>query len=140
MSLRPPAVMLENIREFSRWCRDQRTAYQEIFYTGELTPSQITANQNNYTPTDLNAAGIVRVSSDAARDITGIFAGVADRRAGRFLKLYNVGAFTITLKDESASSLAANRFSCSGSADFSLVEAGSANLWYDNTSTRWRVT
>jgi hypothetical protein len=45
---------------------------------GDLTPSQVTANQNDYNPTNLAIASVLRLSTDASRDITGL-AGGADR-------------------------------------------------------------
>lgn len=136
MSLRPPPSLITDIRGFSRWCQNQVTAYKEIFFTSTISPDQITADQDDYTPTDLSTAGIIRLSSDAARAITGLSGG----KQGRFIRLYNVGAFTITLNDEDSSSVAANRFTCPGSSNFAIQEAGSADLWYDGTSSRWRVS
>ena len=101
--------------------------------TADITPAQITVNQNDYDPTDLATAAVLRLDADAARDITGL-AGGAD---GRILILHNVGAFTITLKDESASSTAGNRFAMT--ADFPMVTDACCILQYDSTSSRWRV-
>lgn len=101
--------------------------------TGDITPSQITANQNDYNPTGLSTASVLRLSSDASRDITGL-AGGAD---GRVLLVFNVGSNNIVLKDESASSTAANRFALNG--DITLAADNSVILWYDATSSRWRA-
>lgn len=98
-----------------------------------ISPAQITANQNNYNPTDLATASVLRLSSDASRDITGL-AGGAD---GRILLVFNVGSNNIVLKDESASSTAANRFALNG--DITLAADDSVILWYDATSSRWRA-
>jgi hypothetical protein len=97
-----------------------------------LTPSQITSNQNNYAPTNYQYAGVLRLSSDASRDITGIL-GDLD---GRILPIFNVGSFDIVLKDEDAGSTAANRFALQ--ADITIPPDGAAILWYDSTSSRWR--
>lgn len=98
----------------------------------EGTASQITSNQNNYAPFDPDAYSSWRIESDAARDITGIAGGFA----GRILILHNFGSNTITLKDSSGSSTAANRFDLV--ADLALVAGMSATLHYDDTSDRWR--
>jgi hypothetical protein len=105
----------------------------ELALTGDISPAQITADQNDYSPTGLATASTLRLSSDAARNITGL-AGGAD---GRLLLVHNVGAQNIVLKDESASSTAANRFALS--ADLTI--AGDQGCWlqYDATSSRWRV-
>jgi hypothetical protein len=97
------------------------------------TPSQITSNQNNYTLG--TAADIFRISSDAARDITGVVATAS----GDAKVLLNVGSFSITLKHQSASSTAANRFLCAGGSDFVLSADSSCCIIYDSTTARWRV-
>lgn len=102
-------------------------------FTGIVTPSQITADQNDYSPTGLSTANVLRLSSDAARNITGI----AAQATGRFILLFNIGGFNITLVDESASSSAANRFSVPTAPI--IQPDGSRAIWYDITSARWRV-
>jgi len=104
-----------------------------VSWIGDISPSQITANQNNYDPTGLSAASVLRLSTDASRDITGL-AGGAD---GRLIIIHNVGSFNIVLKDESASSSAGNRFALS--ADVTLAPDNVAALQYDSTSSRWRA-
>lgn len=91
------------------------------------TPAQITANQNNYA---INGMGRVILTSDAARDITGIAAG-AD---GELLWITNNGGFNITLKNNSGSSAAGNRIAGPNGGDV-VVRAtnGSALLHYDAT-------
>lgn len=101
---------------------------------GATAKAQITSNQNDY---DIGAktGSAFSIYSDAARDITGILAtSVAD---GTLLFIQNVGAFTITLKDESASSSAANRFALTG--DIALAADGGVILQYNATSSRWRA-
>src|SRR5262245_44461939 len=46
---------------------------------GNLTPAQITANQNNYAPTGHADAFCFRLSADAIRNITGLAGGVDGR-------------------------------------------------------------
>lgn len=98
-----------------------------------LSPSQITADQNNYAPTGHNTAGVLRISTDATRNITGLSGG----RAGRLVIVHNIGSNAAVLKDESASSTAANRFALN--ADVTLAADQAVWLWYDETSSRWRV-
>jgi hypothetical protein len=102
-------------------------------FAGIVTPAQITADQNDYNPTGLATANVLRISSDAARSITGI----AAQGTGRFLFLFNVGAFAITLTAEDAASAAANRFSVPAAPIISAN--GSRAIWYDITSSRWRA-
>lgn len=97
-----------------------------------LTPSQITSNQDNYNPTGAGSADVLRISSDAARSITGL----AFPAANKTILLANVGSFTITLKND-VTSTAANRFLIG--ADFELGANQTVMLYYDATSSRWRM-
>lgn len=96
------------------------------------SPSQITANQNDYS---LPAADVVRLDSDAARDITGFSGGTG----GRVVVLVNVGSFAITLKHQSTSSTAANRVAVPWAGDYIMDPSYAAVLLYDATASRWRV-
>lgn len=106
---------------------------QALKLTGIISPPQITSNQNDYAPTAFSTAAVLRINSDAARDITGLAGGVG----GSLKVVANIGSFTITLKDESGSSTAANRFALA--ADFLLVSDSTIVLQYDSTSSRWRL-
>lgn len=103
--------------------------------TGDLTPAQINANQNDYAPTGHADAFTFRLSSDAIRTITGLAGGAA----GRIIEIANVGANAIQLTHEDAGSAAGNRFVLnSGQAPLTL-SAGEAMMFkYDGTLLRWR--
>lgn len=110
-----------------------------------LTPSALTVNTNDYAPTGIDGTYAVRLSATGAVDLTGIYTGGSGdtpipgaNAPGRELKLINIGANTITLKHD-ATSTAAYRFLCPGSVDFSLTANTVVDLWYDTTSSRWRV-
>lgn len=94
--------------------------------------AQFAANQDNLVT---GAYDIVEISSDAARNLTGIVAPSA--AAVRIL--YNRGSYTITLK-HNATSTAANRFTCPGAADFSLTAGAWVPMLYDTVSARWIVS
>lgn len=100
---------------------------------GDISPAQITANQNDYNPAGLADATTLRLSTDASRNITGL-AGGAD---GRIITVFNIGAFNIVLTDEDAGSTAANRFALSSNLTLAGDEA--CTLQYDSTSSRWRL-
>ena len=104
-----------------------------FYLTGDISPATITADQNDYNPAGLSAASVLRLSSDAVRNVTGL-AGGAD---GRLLVIANVGTSNIVLKNQSASSSAANRFLLN--ADLVLAANAAVTLIYDSTSTRWRL-
>lgn len=97
-----------------------------------ITLGQITANQNNYVT---GLGGWFRISSDAARTITG-FEGGTD---GRGFILSNVGSFNITLANQSASSAAAYRIITGTGADIVLTPDDDIWILYDSTTERWRV-
>jgi hypothetical protein len=99
------------------------------------TPNLPSGNTNDWNPTGLATAIHLRtVAAAPAAVVTGIAGGVA----GRVLSLFNVGVESITLANESGSSTAANRFRLA--AGTVVVPAdNSVTLWYDGTSSRWRV-
>lgn len=111
------------------------SATADFYITGDISPAQITSNQNDYTPTGLSTATTLRLNSDASRNITGL-AGGAD---GRIIILANVGSFNIVLINQSASSVAGNRFILANSADITLITNQDVMLQYDSTSSRWRL-
>jgi hypothetical protein len=104
-----------------------------VCFTGVVSPTQITSDQNDYDPAGLAGASLLRLSSDASHTITGL-AGGAD---GRIVFVHNCGAQPIILKDGSASSTAANRFALTG--DLTVVPDALALLQYDATALRWRA-
>jgi hypothetical protein len=104
-----------------------------LVLNGDISPSQITAQVDDYNPTGLSGASTLRLTSDASRSITGL-AGGAD---GRVLLVHNVGAQDIVLEDEHGSSTAANRFALN--ADVTLGADQGTIIQYDSTSSRWRL-
>lgn len=101
--------------------------------TGIISPTQITANANDYAPTGISGASSVRLNSDIARTITGLTTGTAGRR----MTLHNIGTALIILAAENASSLAANRFNLP--SNYNLMPGLSAEFEYDGTISRWRM-
>lgn len=101
--------------------------------TGDISPSQITGNQDDYNPTGLDTASVLRLDSDGDYNITGLTA----QDDGTLLYVFNVGSNILTLTNEDASSTAANRFALAD--DLVLNPNEGAILWYDTTSDRWRA-
>lgn len=100
------------------------------------TPSQLTANVNNYDPA--SGAGhyrTYRLSSNASRTIT----GMVSAPDGTEVRFINVGTNNIVLAHQSASSTAANRFLNAGAVDITLAADEAAGAVYDATTQRWRV-
>jgi hypothetical protein len=110
------------------------TGTQNTAFQGDISPSQITGDQNNYNPASLSTATILRLSTDASRTITGL-AGGAD---GRVITLLNVGSNDLVLSGSDGSSSAANQFSFAGT--YTIGAQGGLTLIYDSTSSRWRIT
>ena len=106
---------------------------QTFALTGDISPSQITSNQNDYSPTGLSTASVLRLNTDAARTLTGL-AGGSD---GRVILIHNTGTNDLVLSDEDVLSTAANRFALA--SNVTLAADQSAMLQYDSTSSRWRM-
>jgi len=101
--------------------------------SGDISPSTITSDQNNYNPSGLSGASVLRLSSDAARALTGLQGG----GDGRLIAIQNAGSSSITLKSEDAASSAANRFSLAANVVLSAKQC--ALLQYDAVASRWRA-
>ncbi len=101
----------------------------------DISPSALSANTDNYAPTNIEIAATLRISASSAVDLTGIAGGIT-MVDGRELTVINVGTTnTITLKND-VTSTAANRFLLN--ADFALAANMATVLKYDGTSSRWR--
>lgn len=101
--------------------------------SGNISPAALTTSTDNWNPTGLSTASVVRMSATSAIQLTGVLA----RPAGTVLSLQNVGSFAIELVADSASSVAANQFDFTRSE---LVQPGqSLLLQYDATSVGWRL-
>lgn len=116
-------------RAHGKGSSDSDTAWQGI-----LTPAQITANQDDYNPSGLAGATVLRLSTNASRNITGLQGGYK----GRLILIENVGANPIVLKHD-VTSTAANRFYGLSASDVTLNQYAIAMLWYDLTLSRWMV-
>jgi len=102
-----------------------------------VTPSSLSASQNDYAP---GVCDIIRLSSSTAIDITGLVAPSVDGAMRLIINTNASGGSSITLKHESASSTAANRFRNSTGGDFILpADGGSALLTYSSAISRWRI-
>lgn len=104
--------------------------------TATISPAQLVANTDNWSPTGLATTRTIRVSTDASRDLTGIDITVFDTPQGVRIRLVNVGSQNLVLKNNTTSN-PANRFSIG--ADLTVAGGGTVDLWYDSTDTRWRL-
>jgi hypothetical protein len=106
-------------------------------FRGTVISATLGADQNNYAPGSLSTATHIRLdASTSGVDITGLTGGAADRR----ILITNVDSSdAISLTHESGSSLAANRFTVPGAANFSIAAGYAVELVYDGSTSRWRV-
>lgn len=94
----------------------------------------LTGNTNNLW---VGGGNIWQIGSNGAYNLTGVVGGMRNNRS-RLVFVRNSGNFVITLKDESASSSAANRFDLDGS-DYAW-QPDEMLIWlYDNGPNRWYV-
>jgi hypothetical protein len=98
-----------------------------------ISPTQIAADQNDYNPTGLSTTLFIRLDSDAARNITGL----TGQEEGREVQVVNIGAFNITLKNSSSSSLSTNRFAFI-TGDVILIPGSAVWLRY-TAAGQWRA-
>lgn len=99
-----------------------------------ITPPAFSGDVNNYNPTGLGTAHLLRLDSGGAiRDLTGIVA----QEDGRFIVLLNISTSFIRLRTEDVGSTDINRFKLI--ADLTLGENESVTLWYDTVDNRWRA-
>lgn len=105
-----------------------------IVWNSSISPAQITANTDDYNPTGWYGATILRVTTDASRNLTSLTGGTNGRIA--FIK--NVGSFNLVVKnDDGATGTAANRFDISPEINLKPKQVGM--FIYDGTSSRWRA-
>jgi hypothetical protein len=114
----------------------QINAFTQSTGLSVISPAQLTGDLDNYAPTGIATANLMRVSSDSSmRAITGIQAptGTAPLR----LTIVNIGSYTLYFPQDHPDSSSANRFT-GHSGDYKLYPGKNADIWYDVTSTKWR--
>ena len=112
------------------------TSSADVAWTGDISPSSLSADVDDYNPSGLSGAAVVRVSSDAVRSIFGLQGG-AD---GRLMTIKNVNTDPvrpIIIGAERASSTAAYRFTLSH--DLWLWPGEERLFKYDATTSRWSL-
>lgn len=100
-----------------------------------VSPSSLSTSQNDWAP---GAADVVYVTTSADINITGVSStSIPD---GHAMLIMNIGSNKITLKHQSTSSTAANRFKSSTGGDVVLyADGGSAMCMYHAAASRWRI-
>lgn len=103
--------------------------------TNAILSATLAATTSNYAGTGYLTCSIMRFTLTGAQILTGIAGGLADRR----LVITNVDTTDSLTMTHDATSTAANRFLCPGNRNFILGPGNSVELFYDGTSSRWRV-
>jgi len=104
-------------------------------FSTTISPSTLTAGvTNNWSPTGLATAWIIRVAGDNEFQI---ITGISAPSFNKSLKIWNVGSNSILLANDHQSSTAGNRFTFG--RDVVLFAGKSVEIQYDVTSSRWRL-
>ena len=117
-------------------CQSSARLQATVRMESAISPSTISTTQHNFNPTGMADAFAIRVTMASSVDFTGLVGGAQ----GRLIHFVKVSGDTATLSNEDAGSDAANRFALPAGLDIDLVNNGEGVLlWYDGTSSRWRV-
>jgi len=102
--------------------------------TADISPPALTADVDDYNPTGLSTADVVRITTDGNDYAINGLAGGAD---GRIIIIENITSGNrLTIPDEALTSAAANRFELHGDA-LSIFPKKAATFIYDATVSRW---
>lgn len=113
------------------------TMQKAVVQAAFITPTVLGASQNNYRPTNFATASAVRLVASTPVDITGIDSATDAIPTGFTQSWCNVGGNAITLKNNSGSSSAGNKFALG--ADLVLGADQSVLLWFDQNVWRRRA-
>lgn len=110
------------------------TPASSVLKLNTLSPTALSANVNDYSPTGYSSASILRIAQNTQGwSITGLAAG----GDGRYLIIENISSYNLTLLDQNTGSAAANRFLIG--FNYVIQPGQSAAFWYDVTSTAWSL-
>lgn len=112
--------------------------WQPALKSTESHYATITSDQNDFSITPW-AGCVLRLTSDASRNITGFTLSGGAVPQGFNVKILNVGANNIVLKHQNTGSAAAYRIITPTGGDLTIAPDGVASLWYDETTGRWRA-
>lgn len=120
----------------SNWVPKAKGSFTgKVVFGAPLSPAALTVNTNNYSPTGLESANVLKLSSTGNVDLTGLLA--PSPVEGQFLIIRNIGSNNIIFKNQDANSLAVNRFDAGSNK---TVQGGESVLaYYDTDDLRWAV-
>lgn len=106
-----------------------------VFFDSPQTMT-LASNTNDWNPTGLVSANVLRLTCSSAINVTGLVAPATD---GKIIVIDNVGATNnCTLTAQDANSTAANRFAFDRA--IAVRPGRSVTIKYDSTGARWRLT
>lgn len=104
-----------------------------VNFNGVISPAALGSNMNNWNPTGLSTANVIRFSCSSPFNVTGITAPGTD---GQVLVLDNIGSTnTCTLTANDTNSTAANRFLFD--KPIAVRPSRTVTIKYDLTSAGW---
>ena len=109
-----------------------RLTLQNTLHAWYQSPTALASNTNNYLPTNWDERTVFRLSSSTNVDITGF-----DDFDDKIVQLFNIGSNTITLKENSSSSLIENRMYLGGN-DIVLAPNHGVTMYYDGGTNVYR--
>lgn len=108
---------------------------ESFFLTGVNTPAAIAGANNDYGALP-STVSVARISASApGASVTGLSGGVD----GRLAIVTNIGSDSISLVHDSGASAASNRMLLPGATNLTLRQNDSVLMWWDTTSSRWRL-
>jgi hypothetical protein len=102
-----------------------------------LTPTALSTAVNDYAPTGLSTANVLRLTTNSSnqRNVSGL--NPTGHKDGKILRIDSLGPGPVVLLSESTDSIAANRFATAG--EVRLTAGRCVVIAYDLSSSRWRV-
>jgi hypothetical protein len=105
-------------------------------WSGDIAPSAISGVVDDYNPTGLSGASVIRQDLSADATLGGLAGGVD----GREITIFNIDTvYNLTIYPGSAGSSAANRFETPQNTPYVIPPRGAARLQYDSLSSLWRT-
>jgi hypothetical protein len=113
--------------------------HHEVTPPYTISPTALAGTQTNYAPTNFFQANVLRLSATGAtRTIKNFAAPSSQARTRVFKQLYNVGSQDIVISNNDTTGGGTAVLTGTG-ADVTISPAESATLYYDNTSSAYRL-
>lgn len=105
-----------------------------IVFAGVISPTSLSGTTNDWAPSGLATAAVIRANASSSAIVTGLTA----QPSNTFLIVQNINAATsITFNDADTGSIAANRFALG--VNYVLGPQAAIQLRYDATLSRWVI-